>query len=215
VSVVSTVVEDPMRRGKNDTETTVALETSMDNSSSSKRRHRVTFERESSRKILSEILDEPDPTGQTQSWPHPIVVALETIASLTLLSRSLWLFKGMFFVLVACIAFIVRKWVIYIIHDEELRRAKQGLISYFSLAMREAEKTIKGGKRRQMMEASALALRGTAQSFTVWFLQQRNAALLKQTRIDMTTVKQRMEIIREKLTLGLAEGLSITSNIDY
>jgi hypothetical protein len=108
------------------------------------------------------------------------------------------------------------------------------MIAYFSIAMREAEKTVHGGKARRLVEASALALRGTAQSFTIRYLKQRNSALLKQTHIDMATVKQRAEIIREKfnidmslskrlfttssntekLNMSLPKGLSITPNVD-
>ena len=163
-----------MRSSKEDTETTATLETAVDYSPPPKRRQHATFDRENSRRTLLEILEGPDRMGQTsQFWSYPVVVALETIAILTLLTRSLWLLKGIFFVLTACIVSVVQKWVIYTIRNEELRRAKQGMIKYFSIAMREAEKTItQGGKARRLAEASALALRGTAQSFTLRYLKQ-------------------------------------------
>lgn len=199
-----------MRSSKEDTETTATLETAVDYSPPPKRRQHVTCDRENSRQTLLEILEGPDRMGQTvtqtsQFWSHPVVVALETIAIYTLLTRRLWLLKGIFFVLTACIVSVVQKWMIYTIRNEELRRAKKAMITYFSIAMREAEKTIRqGGKARRLVEASALALRGTAQSFTLRYLKQRNSALLKQIHIDMATLKQRAEIIREKFNIDMS-----------
>ena len=214
VGYVSSKVEDPMRRSKDDTETAATLETAVDYSPPAKRQQHTTFDREDSRQTLFEILEEGDHLfGQTSQFrSHPVVVAFETIAILTLLTQRLWFLKGMFFVLTAYIVFIVHKWVMYVIRNEELKRAKQGLTTYFRKAMREAEKTVKGGKTRRTMEGTALALRGTAQSFTVRFLKDRHAALQKQTHIEIAILKQQRKIIREKLNMGLSKGLPFTSS---
>jgi hypothetical protein len=198
MSFVSTIVDDPKMRSNEDAET-AAFDAALDHPSSPKRMRRVTFKREEVRRNIFESPLDPDEKEQTRFWSHPLLIALETFASLALLTRRLWLLQGIGFVLIACIAFVVHKWVIYIICNEDLKRAIQGMNSYFSIAMREAEKCIEGGTARRMLEGGALACRGTAQSFTIRFVRLRNEALLKQTKGEMKTLQQRREQYRQKL----------------
>jgi hypothetical protein len=188
MSFVSTLVEDPKMRSNEDGETT--SNPALDHPSSPKRKQRVTFKREEvGRNILESSVDS-DEKEQTRYWSHPVLIVFETIAMLALLARRLWLLQGIAFVWIAYIAFVVHKWAIYIIRDEDLKRAIQGMNSYFSIAMREAEKCMHGGTARRMMEGGALACRGTAQSFTIRFIRLRNEALLKQSKMEMKTLQQ-------------------------
>jgi uncharacterized membrane protein YqjE len=196
-----------------DADTAVTLDDAVDHhpSSSPKRKQRVTFKRAEVRpSIFESPLVDPDEKEQTRFWSRPMLIALAKIAIPALfLPRHMWLLQGIAFVVIAYIALVVYKWVIYIVRNEDLKRATREMTSYFTLAMREAEKTIEGGMARRTLEGGALACRGTAQSFTIWFIRLRNEALLQQNKRELETVNQRLEqyrknwgSIREKIRMS-------------
>mmetsp|Transcript_3908 Transcript_3908/g.7207 ORF Transcript_3908/g.7207 Transcript_3908/m.7207 type:complete len:201 (+) Transcript_3908:180-782(+) len=134
------------------------------------------------------------PVPQARFWKSPILIIQYAIVLVAVSSRHLWILQGILGVWALGIAHVVYAWICYIIRDPQLIAAISSMRWYFGFAMRQAEKTVTGGRGRRMVEGGFLAWRGTATSFTKWYYRQRsqnvNRQMILQHQRNMERLKQ-------------------------
>ena len=120
---------------------------------------------------------------QSRFWKSPILIIQYAIVLIAVASRHLWMLQGILGVWALGIATVIYAWMCYIVRDPQLLAALSSMRWYFGFAMKQAEKTVSGGRGRRMVEGGVLAWRGTATSFTKWYFRHRRTFVLLSTRM--------------------------------
>lgn len=131
---------------------------------------------------------------QTKFWTSPILLLEYAIVLIAMISKRYWLLQGTLLVASAFIAYIIYKWICFIIDDPKMKKCVVSFRWYLGFACRQAEATFKGGNARRMVEGGVLAWRGTAEAFLKWFFRQRSAnvnrVMVQQHQTNMERLKQ-------------------------
>ena len=130
----------------------------------------------------------------------PLLQLQYVIITVALVSRRLWVLQGTLLVMSAYMAYVVYTWICYILRDPQLHKCVASMRWYFGFAMRQAEKSVQGGKGRRMVEAGVLAWRGTTTSFLKWFIRQRsnhlNQVMIQQHQANVERLRRWQETIQ-------------------
>lgn len=143
------------------------------------------------------------PVAQTKFWKSPLMILQYTIILASIASRKLFVLQGILGVWSLAIAMVVYAWICYIIRDPQLLAAIASMRWYFGFAMRQAEKTVQGGRGRRMIEGGVLAWRGTATSFLKWFFRQRSQSVNRQMILQHQTNMERLKKWQENMKTSL------------